>query len=96
MLKCENNKCGINKVLPDDKNMQLVYTGTRTGTKFNVKDKTKKGHHLNLTFSVKSCMKNRPDSCNSETGRMLIERVNKHGKDINSNMFKHSIEGIQQ
>ena len=73
MLKCEINKCEINKVLPDDKNTQLVYTGTRTGTKFNVKDKTKKGHHLNLTFSVKSCMKNCPDSCNSETGRMLIE-----------------------
>ena len=66
---------------------------TRTGTKFNVKDKRKKGHHLNLTYSVKSRMKNCPDSCNSETGRRLIERVNKHGKDINSHIFNYSIEG---
>ena len=35
----------INKVLPEDKNMQLVYTGTKFGTKFNVKDRTKKDHH---------------------------------------------------
>ena len=31
----------LNKVLPQDKYMQLVYTGTKLGTKFDVKDKTK-------------------------------------------------------
>ena len=31
----------INKVLPKDKNMQLVYTETKPGIKFNVKAKTK-------------------------------------------------------
>ena len=77
----------ISKVLPQDKNMQLFYTGTKLGTKFNVKDKTKKEHHHDLTYSVKCPMKN------GETGRRLIlERVNEHsGKDINSHMFKHSI-----
>ena len=39
----------LNKVLPEDKNMQLVYIGTKLGTKFNVKDKTKKKHHEDLT-----------------------------------------------
>ena len=43
----------INKVLPENKNMQLLYTGTRLGTKFNVKDKTMKEHHHDLTYSVK-------------------------------------------
>ena len=38
----------INKVLPEDKNMQLVYTGTKVGAKFNVKNKTKKEYHHNL------------------------------------------------
>ena len=33
-------KCEISKVLPEDKNMQLVYAGTKLGTKFNVKGKT--------------------------------------------------------
>ena len=83
----KNIKREISKVLPQDKNMQLFYTETKLGTKFNVKDKTKKEHHHDLTYSVKCPMKN------GETGRRLIlERVNEHsGKDINSHMFKHSI-----
>ena len=82
----------INKVLPEDKNMQLVYTGTKLGTKFKVNDKTKKEHHHDFTYSVKCPMKNCLDSYNGESGRRLIERVNEHsGKDINSHMFKHSM-----
>ena len=45
-------KCKTNKDLPGDKNMQLVYTGTKLGIKFNVKDKTKKERHHDLTFGV--------------------------------------------
>ena len=64
----KHTKHKINKVLPEDKNMQLVYTGTMLGTKFNVKDKTKKEHHHDLTYSVKYPMKNCPESYNDETG----------------------------
>ena len=72
--------------------MQPVYTGSKLGTKFNVKDKTKKEHHHDLTYSVKCPIKNCLESHNGETGRRLIERVNEHsGKDINSHMFKHSM-----
>ena len=72
--------------------MQLAYTGNKLGTKFNVKDKTKKEHHHDLTYSVKCSMRNCLESYNGETGRRLIERLNEHsGKDINSHMFKHSI-----
>ena len=72
--------------------MQQVYTGTKLETKFNVKDKIKKEHHHDLTYSVKYPMKNCPESYNDETGRRLMERVNEHsGKDINSHMFKHSM-----
>ena len=48
----------INKVLPENKNMQLVYKETKLGTKFNVKVKTKKQHHHDLTYSVKYPIKN--------------------------------------
>ena len=48
----------INKVLPEDKSIQLVYTGTKLGKKFNVKVKIKKAHHHDLTYSVKCPMKN--------------------------------------
>ena len=82
----------INKLLPEDKNMLLVYTGTKLGSKVNVKDKTKKKHHHDSTYSVKCPMKNCLESYNGETGRRLIERVNEHsGKDMNSHMFKHSM-----
>ena len=39
--------------------MQLVYTDTKLGTKFNAKDKTKKEHHHDLTYSVKYPVKNK-------------------------------------
>ena len=79
--------------------MQLipVYTGIKLGTKFNVKDKTKKEHHHDLTYSVKCPMKNCLESYNGETGRRLIERVNEHsGEDVNSHIFKHSIAANHQ
>ena len=47
----------ISKVLPEDKNMQLVYTGTKLVTKFNVKEKTKKEHNYDLIYSVKCPLK---------------------------------------
>ena len=82
----------MNKVVPEEKSMQLVYTGTKLATKFNVKDITKKEHHHDLTYSVKCSMKYCLESYNGETGRTLIERVNEHSrKDINSHMFKHSM-----
>ena len=67
--------------------MQLVYTGTRLGTKFNVKDKTKKEHHLDLTYTANCPMKNCPKSFNGKTGGSLIEQVNDlSGKDITSHV----------
>ena len=72
--------------------MQLVYTGTKLETKFNVKDKAKKEHHHDLTYSVKCPMKNCIESYNGETGKSLIERVAEHSaKDINSHTFQYLI-----
>ena len=62
------------EVLPEDKNMQLVYAGNKLETKFNVNNKPKKKHHRNLTNSVKCPMKN--CRVNGETGRRQMERVN--------------------
>ena len=64
--------------------MALVFTGTKLSTKFNIKDKTSKKHQDDLTYS---------EEYNSETGRRLIERVHEYSdKDVNSHVFKHSIE----
>ena len=42
-------KRAINKVFLEDENMQLVSRGTKLGTKFNIKHKTKKEHYHDLT-----------------------------------------------
>ena len=64
--------------------MQLVYTGTKLGTKFNVRDKTKKENQHVLTYTVKCPMKNCLESYNGENERRLIERAHEDsGKDIN-------------
>ena len=83
----KNVKHHITKLLPEQEEVALVFTGTKLGTKFNIKDKTSKEHQHNLTYSV-SC----PDCyCNErhndETGRRLIETVH-----VFPHVFKHSIE----
>ena len=77
-----------------DKNMQLVYTGTKLGTKFNVKDKTKEEHHHDLTYSVKCPMKNCLESYNGETGRRLIEQVSEHNERCKRYKLKYELTNI--
>ena len=73
--------------------MALVFTGTKLGTKFNIKDKTSKEHQHDFTYSVVCPDPNCNEECNAEAGRPLIERVHEHGgKDVNSHVFKHSVE----
>ena len=73
--------------------MALVFTGTKLGTKFNIKDKTSKEYQNDLTYSVVCPDLNCNEGYNGEIGRQLIERIHKHsGKDVDSHVFKHSIE----
>ena len=73
--------------------MALVFTATKLGTKFNIKDKTSKEHQHDLTYSVVCPDANCNKEYNGETGWQLIEAVHEHsGKDANSHVFKHSIE----
>ena len=73
--------------------MALVSSGTKLGTKFNIKDKTCKEHRHNLTNSAVCPDPNWNEGYNGQTGKRLIERVHEHSdKDVNSHVFKHSIE----
>ena len=47
-----NVKCHITKLLPEQEEVALVFTDTKLGTKFNIKDKTSKEHQHDLTWSV--------------------------------------------
>ena len=72
--------------------MALVFTGTKLGTKFNIKDKTSKEHQHDLAYSVVCPDLNCNEGYNGETGRRLIEKVHEHsGKDVNSHVsYRHS------
>ena len=88
----KNIKRHITKLLPEQEGVALVFTGTKLGTKFNIKDKTSKEHQHDLTYSVVCPDANCNEEYNGETGRWLIEKVHEHiGKDVKSHVFKHSI-----
>ena len=89
MLK-SMNRC-IKRIVPNDVNTRITYTGHKLNTRFQIKDKTAQIHKHDLVYCVKS-----PDqSCNQdylgETGCRIIERTADHsGKDKNSHLFKHA------
>ena len=84
----KNVKHHITKLLPEQEEVALVFTGTKLGTKFNIKDKTSKEYQNDLTYSVVCPDLNCNEGYNGETGRRLIERVHEHsGKDPNHPTF---------
>ena len=87
-----NVKRHITKLLPEQEEVTLVFTGTKLGPKFNNKDKTSEEHQHDLTCSVVCPDPNCNEGYKGETGSRLTERVHEHsGKDGNSHVFRHSI-----
>ena len=81
----------VNKILPNKHKATLVYTGTKLGTKFNIKNIIKKEHKHDLVYSVKFPEEACRETYNGETGR-LVERNNKHRrKDKNSHLHQLSL-----
>ena len=74
-----NVKCHITKLLPKQEGVALIFTGTKLGTKFNIKDKTSKEHQHGLTYRVVCPDAKCNEEYNGETGWQLIERVHEHG-----------------
>ena len=68
-----------------------MYTGTKLGSNFQIKDKTKFDHKHDLVYYVK-CPECQEDYI-GEIGRRLYERICDHsGKDSNSLMLKNYLE----
>ena len=90
-----NIKREINKLLPVDRNVQVVYIGTNSGSWSNIRDKTIKENQYGLMYSVECSLDACPHTCNGQTGTTLNEKDNEHSdKDFNSYMLKHYIEQI--
>ena len=80
----------MNKILPNKQKATLVYTSTKLGSNFNIKDIIKKEHKHDLVYSVKCPEEICNETYIGETGRRLAERIDEHrGKDKNSHVYQH-------
>lgn len=85
----------IDRHSPENKKVQVSYTGTKLGSKINAKDVTKKEQQHDLVCSVKCPLEICDESCNGEIERRLAERVSDHSvRDKSSPMYKYSIEKV--
>ena len=84
-------KTALHRSLPNNIETKIVYTRTKLGSNFQIKDKTKFDHKYDLVYYVK-CPECQEDYI-GEIGRRLHERICDHsGKDSKSHMLKHSLE----
>ena len=86
-------KKGLRKVLPNNVQPQIAFTGRKVGTSFQIKDKTEMKHNHYIVYynecSEEQCNKNYI----GETGRRISERIIDHaGRDSNSYVYKNCIE----
>lgn len=91
-ITLKNIKRHITQLLPEQEGVALVFTGTKLGTNFSIKDKFSKKHQHDLTYSVVCPNANCNEEYYGETGCRLIERFHEHSGNVNSHVFKHSIE----
>ena len=84
-------KTTLHRSLPSKIETKVVYTGTKLGSNFQIKDKTKFNHKHDLVYYVK-CPECQEDYI-EEIGRRFHKRIcDFNGKDSKSHMLKHSPE----
>ena len=72
---------------------KVVFKGSKLSSKFQVKDRTTFTHNHDIIYHGNCPENSCPDNYVGETARRIPERVLDHtGKDINSHLYKHSIE----
>ena len=71
----------------------VVFTGSKLSSKFQINDRTIFSHNHDINYHGNCPENGCPDNYIGETARRISERVLDHtGKDINSHLYKHSIE----
>ena len=84
------------RVWPCNVKTCVAYFGaklTGNSSKFQLKDQTKKDHRHDVVDNVKRPEEECRVDYTAETGKRLTEHVKHHsGKDLKSNLFKHSVE----
>ena len=86
-------KTKFRNLLPQCIVPKVVFTGSKLSSKFQVKDRTIFSHNHDIIYHGNYPENGCPDNYAGETARRISERVLDHtGKDINSHLYKHSIE----
>ena len=81
----------LKRNLPGDLECQIVQTGTKFSTRFNIKDKVDQKHLSDFIYRRKCKNKKCKDSYVGETARRRVVRTREHGgKDKDSWIYKHS------
>ena len=75
--KFRNTTKEVNRMLPNEHKATSIYTFTKISSNFNVKD-IKREHKHDLVYSAKCPEETCNETYNGETGRILVERIDKH------------------
>ena len=71
----------------------VVFTGSKLSSKFQINDRTIFSHNHDINYHGNCPENGCPDNYIGETARRISESVLDHtGKDINSHLYKYSIE----
>ena len=93
-MKTKSMKKRINYLLARDIVTKFVYAGNKLSTYFRVKDVTELKHNNDIIYQGRCPHTGCNNHYLGETDRRISERVLDHGgRDQNSYLFRHSIEG---
>ena len=82
----------LKRCTQQNETFKVVYTGTKLGSCFNLKDKTKREHQQNVVYRASCPNENCQETYIGETQRRISERVKDHqGRDHNSNIHTHAL-----
>ena len=83
----------VRELPPKKSTLQIMYTGKKLSSQFNIKDKTNFKHQHDLIYHVNCSLPTCEDNYIGETARGIHEHVENHnGRDHKLHMLKHSIE----
>ena len=83
----------ISELLPPKVKTQVVYTGKKLSTCFNVKDQSKFEHRHDVVYYADCPNEKCRENYIGESGRRISEIIKVHnGRDLKSHILRHSVE----
>ena len=85
-------KKNLNKLLPNNLKIQVIFTGQKLSTQFDVKDRTKFKSKQDIIYFGKCPEQNYTDNYLGESARRISARIMDHGgRDQKTYLFTHAI-----